>query len=133
MSARIVSKAHIDALVTAALELGTKDDQQANDLGKMLWAENAASIHYRYPDTAENDANYPGPVGFSKAQVDAYHFERTRHLDPVTVMRAIACYEYQTCEHPGWPASEAHSFCVNLRDDLIGKLPGYRAPNVSLG
>jgi hypothetical protein len=40
-------------------------------------------------------------------------------------LKAISCYEYQSCEHPGWRKSEAHAFCEALRDMAIGCLPGY--------
>ena len=41
--------------------------------------------------------------------------------------KAIDCYEYQSCEHAGWPRSEARALCAALRHRLIGELPGYDA------
>ena len=38
------------------------------------------------------------------------------------MLKAVSCYEYQACEHPGWLASEANLFCDALRHKLIGLL-----------
>ena len=145
MSAYIESKAHIDALVTAAgaVELGEhssglswyhdgeryemsySDHARASEIGRMLWAENLASIHARYPDTAETDSNYPGPAGFESVQVTEYQFVRTARLEPVVVLKAIDGYRYQSCEHEGWETSQAFAFCRSLEHKMIGQLPGY--------
>ena len=166
MSAFIVSKSHIDALVTAAAavvpghhdsglswwsayapdfdgiyrtygrdayfaamneqrrELSYSDAKRASEVGSMLWATNAASVLHRYPDTIDN-GDYPGPVDFSAEDVFAYTFRRTATLSPVQILKAIACYEYQSCEHDGWQDSEARSFCDALRDKMIRQLEGY--------
>jgi len=47
--------------------------------------------------------------------------------DPLVVLKAIACLEYQSCEHPGWLDSEARVFCQALRRVAITALPGYSA------
>ncbi|MCL4423102.1 MAG: hypothetical protein M1115_08060 [Actinobacteria bacterium] len=165
MSAWIVSKAHIDAMVTAALSVGAPldglswwrrhgldleavckehgweaylaaikdwrrcidcgDIDRAHEVGMMLWGENLASIHSRYPDTARNDGDYPGPRGFSEMEVASYSYEPTRLLSPVELLKAIDCYEYQSNEHDGWKSSEARSFCEALRADAIRCLDGY--------
>lgn len=152
MSAWMVSKAHIDAMVAAAMgfsephesgmrwaqyfdnesgqhtvEIHYTDHTRASEVGMMLWAENLASIHYRYPDTAESDNDYPGPLGFSSADVATYKWRRTTELAPEVILNAISCYEYQSCEHPGWRTSEARSFCDALRHKMIYTLPGVRS------
>jgi hypothetical protein len=91
----------------------------------MLWRENLRSIEYRYPDTAEN-GDYPGPCDFTRDDIDAYTFDLwARRPTVIEGLSILACYEYQTCEHTEWPASEAYSFCDALRHDLIRQLPGY--------
>ena len=50
MSAWIVSKDHIDLLVTAALAWEQAVPEQADHIGQMLWRENLESITYCYPD-----------------------------------------------------------------------------------
>ena len=151
MSAFIVDKVHIDALVTAAMELtpgehssglrwivpnpskpggyeakelGYFDKIRASEVGQMLWAENLASIHGRYPDTAETDSNYPGPADFESYQVGRYEWEHVPGIiDPLAIVDAISCYEYQSCEHDGWRTSEAQIFCDALKDKMIRRLP----------
>jgi hypothetical protein len=143
MSAWIVSKAHIDALVSAAMaqgdtfywydadgnhshELTYTDTERANQVGRMLWAENLASINALYVDTVENPGNCPGPVSFNGPEtVEVYKFVRTHKLTPVQILKAIDCYEYQSCEHAGWKTSEAHQFCEALEVRMVSSLPGY--------
>ena len=157
MSAFVVDKAHIDALVTAGLawprdELRwmtrdtTADDwtgdyaaycatirnltrqltrETADEVGRMLWAENVRIVQGRYPDTVES-GEYPGPIDFCDAEVLTYKFEPLRGtVDPVIALKALACYEYQSCEHAEWSASEAVRFCEALRLYLIDHLRGY--------
>jgi hypothetical protein len=95
----------------------------ADAVGSMLIRENLASIQYRYPDTRRGGA-VPGPI--EPYWEHDYVFQRV-HPAPAEVegLKLIDCYEYQACEHPGWPASEAKSFCDALRVRLIGCLDGY--------
>lgn len=157
MSAFIVDKAHIDAMIHAAAavehgqhtsgmrwwtvddlrtvadydacrrELSYSDQESQDRAGSMLWAENLRSIEYRYPDTIDNQC-YPGPGDFMGwPDVFAYTCKGLRRtFDPVAILKAITCYEYQSCEHPGWKTSEARFFCDALKDKMIRNLPGYR-------
>ena len=143
MSAWIVSKAHIDALVSAAMTSGNPmswyydnpsrrgeitytDTVKASEVGMMLWGENLASINARYPDTIDDPTACPGPCDFDgSASVPAYQFTRTQQMTPVQIIKAIHCYEYQSCEHEGWKTSEAHAFCEALTDKMTNALPGY--------
>lgn len=134
MSAFIVGKVHIDALVQAGLTFsrhdrmrwylpasGTQrcyhelDHTTVDAVGRMLWAENVTSWRYRYPD---------GPL---VAEGTDYTFPVTRakRLSAVETLKAVSCYEYQSCEHPGWETSEAKAFCDALRMRAIHGLPGY--------
>lgn len=94
-----------------------------DELGLMLAAENLASIHYRYPDTVGSNENVPGPC-------DAYWADYTYadpgyRLTPAETLAALACYDYQSCEHPGWRTSEAFRFCDALRHAITRFIPGY--------
>lgn len=131
MNAFLVSKKHIDFLVSAAYLWGRTDlrrylpreyankDVDASDVGRLLWTENLASVAHRY-----------GP------QLDAPHTENYRHqIDlsapnrAVEVIKSIQCLEYQSCEHDGWESSAAHCFLQNLKSEAIRNLPGYdKAP-----
>ena len=86
----------------------------AGEVGAMLTAENTRSVNHRY---AEDD--------WEEAYVFDSRMRYRRPLEPVVVLKALDCYEYQTCEHPGWPTSEAKRFCDSLRDRMIHLLPGY--------
>mgnify|MGYP001237777529 FL=1 len=156
MSAFIVDRCHIDALLTAGLThtpsypgdamtpvswfdapLTEYDGSEwyathhksltretADETGRMLWWECMRSVAYRYPDDAIGAL--PGPVGLTLDEIYGYTFTcLPGDPDPVVVLSLIACYEYQTCEHPDWHTSEAREFCEALRDRTIRRLPGY--------
>lgn len=141
MSAFVVDKVHVDALVQAGLRgsypltwywsnpthSGQLDYLTADEVGAMLWAENVLSVQARYPDVLDPDGGeYPGPADFVDAEVFTYRFKGLgRPLSPVEALKALDCYTYQSCEHDGWKASQAYAFCDALRDTLIGELPGY--------
>jgi hypothetical protein len=152
MSAFMVAKTHVDALLTAGLVYGRSRSPlswyfpsidavdetyqsgsawgadylriirerkrdlttaTANQVGAVLLAENRRSVNFRY---REDDLEYP------------YEFtELDGRPDPVIVLSALACYRYQACEHPGWPASEAFAFCAALEQAAIRQLPGFDA------
>lgn len=145
MSAFIVPKAHIDTLVQAGLThnniaLSWRHDDQWHELdhttddqvGAMLWTENVRSVVHRYP----GDRSLPGtyedvtlaegtePITLPE-WLQAYRFQRRAQRSPVEVLKAIDCFEYQSCEHDEWEESEAFAFCGALRSSMIGQLPGY--------
>lgn len=141
MSAWIVDKLHIDYLVQAAMQrphlhpMRFGDTQvtyaTADEVGRELWAENAMSVSYRYrnsrPMNAGTFSNLPGPCDFDHESLANYSlpsFPRVR-FDPVVALKAIDCYQYQSCEHPGWEGSAAHRFTQELRQFMVTLLPGY--------
>lgn len=100
---------------------GRSDRIVADELGRMLWAENVRSVQYRYPDTLDNPEAMPGPCDFTPAEVLTYSWPlNTPRLTAVDGLCAISGYEYQACEHPGWMTSEAYRFCGALRRSLCG-------------
>jgi hypothetical protein len=103
--------------------LPCSDYDRAADVANMLWRENIKSVAYRYPGD-KTSATLPGPTGEDFA-ITAADFPAFSHLEPVQVLCSLACYEYQTCEHPEWEASESHTFCEALRHAAISALPGY--------
>jgi hypothetical protein len=150
VSAYVVSKAHVDALVTAGLAmpgrhaplawvwpeitpeevryaeqrcaLGVYQQRRhvltmrtAGRVGAMLWAENQRSVNHHY-----DEDDWERPFEFRRLPGNL--------LDariPVVVLKAVDCYEYQSCEHPAWERSEAKAFCDALRAVAIARLPGY--------
>jgi hypothetical protein len=134
MSAWIVAKPHIDRIVTAAL-LGASDDihflpiitvAEADAVGQMLVTENVKSVEYRYPSHAKSD-DLPGP--YEAYYRKPYKFERKDLNTRAEIANAIACLDYQSCEHDGWASSEASKFlerlsaALRLPDDL-DSMPG---------
>lgn len=112
MSAFIVDKEDIDVLVSACIETGIGGALLAlgRELGRALWLENLTSVKYRYPD--DRDGEWPGPVGLTEADINAYEWE-DRKPQPGQGFGAgglrgvLDCYVYQSCEHPDWLMSEA--------------------------
>jgi len=148
MSAFMVSRAHIDAIVAVAVfgpsrcaasnwrgpYFGNPSRRAtyciASEIGEMLVKENLSSIHHLYSDTATNPTTTPGPI--EQYWLAPYVFPcaalKPRKLpDALQTLKLITCYEYQSCEHPEWHDSDARDFCESLRRALIRALPGYDA------
>src|SRR3990167_5628484 len=132
MSAFITDKAHIDAMITVA-RLGPEDAKDnepgeywpagmsADQLGEMLTAEMIASVSYRYPEDnyPAPEAELPGPV--EQWYREPYRYEPTRRLTVAEAHKAVCCYVYQSCEHPGWRSSAAFTFCERFRAWLLSQ------------
>lgn len=144
MSAFVVSKAHIDALIGVAVfgpkhvispgmawygihdpdtgERLTNDD--ADRIGTELWSENVRSVAYRYPD--DESGGRPGPNDFTDEQAFGYAFPvMTPRISAVAALKAISSLEYQSCEHPEWEASWSARLLAALGRSLWAYLPGY--------
>lgn len=104
MSAWIVSKGHIDALVQGLVVEGLVEMSNAKQIGQMLWDENHASINYRYSE----DSSAPE---YEPEMIEA-------QLNDAILARQIACYGYQSCEHPEWETSEAYRLVSTLEGVL---------------
>lgn len=102
MSAWTVSKAHIDAMVNSAAQLGViSTADEALTAGRMLWRENYRSVNYRY---SEDESPPPYSVATTEAS-----------FDPAAIVHVLECYGYQTCESPDWNATEAYAWCEKVR------------------
>ena len=135
MSAWIVSKAHIDLLVSAGLRVryrpmcwyvgerrGELNNDNASAVGQMLLDECVKSVNYRYSD--DQITELLGPT--NAYWLIPYKFDEVLSFPSIVcVLKQIDCYEYQSCEHPEWKDSEAHTFCRALRKYMIHNLPGY--------
>lgn len=76
----------------------------------------------RYP--ANTPPEMPGPIG-EDYDYGTHHLDGPRPRDPVQVLKACACYEYQSSESPDWDGGEAEGFIASLRRDAIRALPGF--------
>jgi hypothetical protein len=119
VSAWIVDRAHIDVLVQGLAESETVTDLDPDELGRRLWAENFASVAYRYPrDTGEGDR--PGPIDFRDSDVETYTYRRPgKKIDRQGLLVAMDCYAYQSCEHPEWRDSGPAAWIAALRANLL--------------
>jgi hypothetical protein len=135
VSAFVVGEDHIHYLVQAARHYAVADrtnsyyhDGQAiqfddwTGLGRMLLQECINSVQYRYSDSPP--FNLPGPIPTPIA--DNYVYRPIRvPVEPAQVFSAAACYEYQSCEHPEWEGSQAHSFLRWLTRTAQQHVAGY--------
>jgi hypothetical protein len=113
MSAWIVTSGHIDVLVHALAQYEVVSRDLGADgfrrLGQTLWEENHKSVNYRYSECTS---------------VPAYQLRTTEaSLDPIVVLKAVACYEYQTCEHEGWYDSRARDLMDQLHAAILERNP----------
>lgn len=146
MSAYIVDREHIRYLVSMAMHiciangdtfrwyhngqsfaLNRGDRDHASSVGQMLWDENIRSIQSCYPDTRENMRNAPGPIGETFIYAHSSDWCPSAKFSAVQVLKACACYEYQSCEHDGWKDSQACAFIHALKELAIRTLPGWDA------
>ena len=124
MSCYIVSDLTISAIVAAMAgtgfePAGLKDEKSGikynsatcgQIVGQMLLDANYESVNERYDE-----------------QAHAHDFKLTQKADgrPFTLGEmygCIKCYEYQTCEKPGYELSEIHDVLAYVKDDLAEKM-----------
>lgn len=98
----------IDQIAQETMRQLTRDT--AGTVGAMLLAQNRRSVDFRYDET---DIEEP------------YIHRPSSDRQPVAMLRAVSCYEYQACETPDWEDTEAARFCQALRAHLIRQLDGY--------
>jgi hypothetical protein len=98
--------------------LRTVTDTDSDTIGSVLVTEQLASVSYRYPDDRLDDLpGYTPDIGRE------YEFKPTSlRLDPRFVLKAIAGYEYQSCEHPGWDTSEAKAIVETIKEHAISAI-----------
>ena len=102
MSAWIVSKKHIDLLVTARVEYIT-DPVVPTEFGKMLWEENHRSVNIRYSEHTPTPDYQWQPIDLAD-------------YPPLCILKQIACYDYQTCESDDWNETEAYKAVTALAE-----------------
>lgn len=135
MSAFVVSTQHIQYLVTTAKKFGTSgvgftwldpalkyhakldpfERAQLTRLGQVLLDANCKSVDVRYPNAED--------VGVR--EVYAHRGDWRGPLDPVQVIKAVQCLDYQACESADWRESEACAILEALKSRAIDSLPGY--------
>ena len=111
MSCFIVSKKHIDSMVSKTDRATTREQKTLNKLGQILWDENRKSVSHRYSEQTD---------------FDTYKYESPeKELTPIEVIKLCHCYNYQSCEHPKWEGSKAQNLSQNIEDNCIYLIEGY--------
>lgn len=111
MSAWIVSRAHIDALVAGLAANGIVDGSADMDaVGRELWRENYRSVNFRYGE---------------HQRTPSYTYSRPRDVgdSPCWLEKLVACYDYQSCERPDWAKSKAFRWTKALYEKLAANRP----------
>lgn len=120
MSAYLVDKATIDAMITAFLWLEREEDgsheppecsgglRKFDQLGAMLWRENVRSVNHRY-----NETDRTPPYRFEALPFDDMREAMSR------VYGALRGYRYQACEHEGWLTSKACAWWTALEARVV--------------
>jgi hypothetical protein len=153
LSAFVVDKSQIDALLELALcgparpdgvawppfywqetdpQTGTVTTREltpetCDGVGSMLTRECIVSVACHYPDLLWPEL--PGPV--PNPDPDDYSFPLDRAVGglarPTAIegLKALECYECQSCGHAAWRGSSSQRFCEVLRGRLVRSLPGY--------
>jgi len=119
MSAFVVSRPHIAALVEALYRYEVyPDGLDATALGQLLWEENITSVLARYRDCTRDDM--PGPCEEDFVFVWVPNPARSAFVrQPWNVLGLVRCYEYQSCEHDGWLASDACQLLDALQERVL--------------
>lgn len=130
MSAFLVSKAHIDALVFARSvcdgpgAVRTARELSDDELGRKFLRENMLSLASRYNDPVD------------EAEIRRYRYDymagarvASANGAPrvVALIKAFHCFEYQACEHREWSESETKAICDRIVSGLCHRLEGYDA------
>lgn len=138
MSAFIVNKSHINAMLQGAFATAQQHNDRhrwhhdggwqeltleaADAVGQMLLDENIKSVCSRYEDSPMTDL--PGRMDCQYLLPFEFH-PMSKVPKPIELIKITKCFEYQSCEHAEWKASEAKAFCDALIASAIHNLPGY--------
>lgn len=126
MSAYICDDAHISYIVQAGIKfqawvnLGPGFNymtrENAQNVFEILKRENVRSVNHRYQEQTPATRDHVGRFVW-----------RSQVFDPVQVMKAVNCLEYQSCEPETWEKSLALAVCRAIKEAAIRALPGYDA------
>jgi hypothetical protein len=115
MSSFLVSRTHIDALMTAAVRWGlvhAEDDPKA--LGRQLWEVNLQAVYGR---GEADDAEVAAVAGYRFTQLFG-------EPDPMHVFKLTRGYTYQASDATGWDDSSAKILTDLLTRDALRRWAG---------
>lgn len=81
-------------------------------IGAVLLAQNVLSVNYRYDETTPIPEYVYRSIPYSE-------------IDPVLVLKSIACLRYQSCETPDYLSTTAAYVLDVIEKEAIAHLPGY--------
>ena len=84
-------------------------------IGQVLIDQNYRSYNTRYDELEQ-------PNIFEITGQDLMYMSR---LTPVETLKALASYDYQSCETPDWQQTDAYKLVGFIRYCAISALPGY--------
>lgn len=127
MSAFIVNKEHIDALVSYMVNnmdsywTGTErvlvTRNNAEEVGRILLDENVRSVNHRYRGECSTE---------EKSKAANYRFSYSyRDVSAVQIIKAVHCLDYQCCEPDDWETTLAYKICQAILSTACHRLPGY--------
>ena len=129
MSSWIVDKAVIDLLVEAFFrhEIVTNTPQTPDSLGTLLWKANYKGVNYRYNEKRR----VPRYTHGREQETRQDHYDgtsapcasiRTMARDGLMVFMQLRCFNYQSCDHPGYESSTAYAYMLSLEHAVLGSL-----------
>lgn len=119
MSAWICSDLHINAIATFAAggHLAVNYRGKVIDCAKdpqhvasVLLAENYRSVNYRYGEINSAEIVYGEVVDLPS---------------PVSMLKQLLCYDYQTCECPDYARTQAKAIVKACMNHVLTLLPGF--------
>jgi len=122
MSAWMCTKTHIGVLA----EYYARSSEESPALFEELYLEtfellnqaNCESLAARYGDPIEENRHEVAPGFFAMG--------RNRYRgNPVAIIKAAHCFEYQACEYEGWARSEACKRVQAIIKAATFEIPGY--------
>lgn len=132
MSAFIVSDYHINYLLNWAnrqryfsIKIGPTDyrgddSKSLESLGNLLKRANYQSVNTRY-----NQKDVPEPFKLE--------WLLSTKIDPVQVIKACDCFDYQACEVPDYERTDAAKVIDRIRSGAWHALPGYEEAEWEIG
>ena len=126
MSAFMCDDKHLSALAFYAVRNRLAGESRGlpryeQDVLDILWHANRESLEFPYPKSAAEMVGATEPPAFDTSVAVKCNF------DPVRVIKAAECVQYQACEYDGFESSDAHRFTKAIIGHAISALPGYDA------
>lgn len=122
MSAFQCSDNHLAAIAFASVDRPLTDLPMVTCRFRDLFRANAISVDYRY----KTPGTEPDEAPERTLTLEDYQRIEKYIRDPVAMLKLISCFEYQSCEHPGFESSDGYRWAMHARSNMEHALSGYR-------